>query len=113
MAIILSAKQFCVVVLAIQLVCLIITTLLFTPNAPPRVLPYFVHNEECHVNIERVILNLDELLVTVQGMHWEKDNALHYDQNTYNSRLHDIVHGIRIMIESALYVASKECLPHN
>lgn len=111
MAIVMSAKQFCLILLGMQMVCFGFALLFLAPPPPAPQHGRFVHNEECHVNIERVLLNLDEMMVAVQDMYWNEGHEF-YERQLYNSKLHDLQHGLRIMIESALHVASVNCLPH-
>lgn len=114
MAIVMSAKQFFLVLLGMQITCFGIALLFFTPysyHAPIHSTSVYVHTEECHVNIERVLLNLDEMLVATQDMYWSEGQEFD-DRKTYNAKLHDMQHGLKITIESALHVASVDCLPH-
>lgn len=112
MAIVLSAKQFGFVVVALQLV-VFITVVYFLP-ASEAVQVGHVHTEECHMNIETVLLNLDELLGVVRDMARPIEyQTFCLEKEAYDAKLKDMEHGVRIMIEHALSVASANCLPHH
>ena len=117
MAIVLSAKQFGLIIVAIQLIVFGVTTVILIPSAnqnqPKSELHHpFEPSELCHVNAERILLNLDDLLSAVQHLEWDYDLFVSSKQSL-TARLKDMDTGIRYIIESALHVASAECLPRH
>lgn len=110
MAIVLGAKQFGLIIIAVQLVVFGLTVTLMPRERHIVYKNAYEHNELCRVNIERTLINLDELREAVQQLDWDYDLFVE-NKKAFIARTKDMDTGIRYIMESAMYVSSPECLP--